>query len=142
MYNLLKITKFKSFFIFDGKFYEHCDVVAIDSPLGPTLGNVFIFHFENIWLEDFPPYFKPVTYRKFWDDRFLLFWSKYHVEKFKNHLNKRHENIKLALKIERNGLLSFLHIIFSRGHIKDKLKDFGRFEKQAAKVYEGTYFDI
>ena len=47
-YKLLKITMFESFFIFDGKFYEHCDGVAIGSPLEPTLVNVFMCHFENI----------------------------------------------------------------------------------------------
>ena len=36
----------------DGKFYEQCDGVAMGSPLGPTLANVFMCHFENIWLEN------------------------------------------------------------------------------------------
>ena len=37
---------FESFFILDGKFYEQCDGVAMCSPLGPTLANVFMCHFE------------------------------------------------------------------------------------------------
>ena len=41
-YSLLKITTFKSLFIADGKFYEQCDGVALGSPLGPTLVNVFM----------------------------------------------------------------------------------------------------
>ena len=32
-YNFLKITMFQSFFLFDRKFYEHCDGVAMASPL-------------------------------------------------------------------------------------------------------------
>ena len=36
-YSLLKITTFESFFIFDGKFYEQFDGVAMGFPLGPTL---------------------------------------------------------------------------------------------------------
>ena len=47
-YNLLKISKFESFFIFDGKFYEQCYGVAMGSSLGPTLANVFMPCFENI----------------------------------------------------------------------------------------------
>ena len=39
-YKLFTITMFESFFIFDGKFYEQCDGVAMGSPLGPTLANV------------------------------------------------------------------------------------------------------
>ena len=46
-YKLLKITMFKSFYIFHGKFYEQCDGVAIGSPLGPTLANFFMCHFET-----------------------------------------------------------------------------------------------
>ena len=47
-YKLLKITMSESFFIFDEKFYEQCDGVAMGSPLGPTLANVILCHFENI----------------------------------------------------------------------------------------------
>ena len=49
-YSLLKITMFESFFIFGGKFYVQCDGVAMGSHLGPTLANVFMRHFENMWL--------------------------------------------------------------------------------------------
>ena len=31
---------FELFFVFDGKFYEQCDRVAMGSPLGPLLANV------------------------------------------------------------------------------------------------------
>ena len=44
-YKLLKITMFESFFIFDRKFYEQSDGVAMGSP---TLANVLICRFENI----------------------------------------------------------------------------------------------
>ena len=45
---------FESFFIFDGKFYKQCDDVAMGSPLEPTLANIFMCHFENIWLGNYP----------------------------------------------------------------------------------------
>ena len=70
---------FGSFFIFDGKFYEKCDGVAMGSPLGPTLANIFMCHFENIYLENCPYHFKPIVYRCFVDDTFLLFRSQDHV---------------------------------------------------------------
>ena len=80
------------------------------SPLGPTLANVFMCYFENIWLENCPAHFKPIVYRRFVDDTFLLFRTKDHVEKFKNYLNKQHKNIKFTSEIEENGSLSFLDI--------------------------------
>ena len=45
---------FESFFIFDGKFYKQCDDVAMGSPSEPTLANIFMCHFENIWLGNYP----------------------------------------------------------------------------------------
>ena len=116
-YSLLKITMLKSFFIFDGKFYEQCDDVAMGSPLGPTLANVFLSHFENIWLENCPAHFKPIIYRRFVDDTFLRFRTKDHVEKFKN-LHKQHKNIKFTSEIEENGSLSFLDITITRENKK------------------------
>ena len=47
-YNLLKIIMFESIFIFDGKFYEQCDGVAMGSSLGLILSNAFMCDFENI----------------------------------------------------------------------------------------------
>ena len=104
---------FESFFIFDGKFYEQCDAVVMGSPVGRTLANVFMCHFENIWLENCPSHFKPIVYRRFVDDTFVLFRSKDHVEKFRNYLNKQHKNIKFTSEIEENGSLSFLDIKIS-----------------------------
>ena len=72
-YSLLKITMFESFFIFDGKFYEQCNGVAMGSPLGRRLTNVFMCHFENIWLENCPAHFKPILYKRFVHDTILFF---------------------------------------------------------------------
>ena len=52
------------------------------SPMGPTLANALMCHFENIWLGNFPAQFKPVVYRRYVDNTFLLFRSTEHVEKF------------------------------------------------------------
>ena len=64
-YKLLKITMFESFFVFDGKFYEQCNGIAMVFPLGPILANVFMCHFE----------IKPIVYGRFVDDKFLLFYQ-------------------------------------------------------------------
>ena len=87
---------FGSFFIFNVKLYEQCDGVAVGSLLGLTLANVLMCHFENIWLENCPSHFKPIVYRRFVDDGFLLFQSKDHIEKFGNYLSKQHKHIKFT----------------------------------------------
>ena len=109
---------FESFFIFDGKFYEQCDDLAMGSPVEHTLANVFMCHFENVWLENCLFHFKPIVYRRLFDDAFSLLRTKDRVEKFKNYLNKQHKNIKLTAEIEENGSLSFLDITVSRENNK------------------------
>ena len=94
----VKITIFESFFIFDGKLYEQRDGVAMGFPLVPTLANVFIYHFENIWLENFQSHFKPIFYRRLVDDKFSL--SRWKIRKC---LNTKHRNTKFTSKIEEHG---------------------------------------
>ena len=36
------MTMYVSFFIFDQKYYKQYDGVAMGSPLGPTLANIFL----------------------------------------------------------------------------------------------------
>ena len=63
------------------------DGVAMGSPLGPTFANIFLSYYEQIWLKKCPYEFKPVIYKRYVDDTFLLFWSKDHTEKFRGYLN-------------------------------------------------------
>ena len=72
----------ESLILFDQEFYKQHDGVAMGSPLGPTFDNVFLCYHEKIWLQNCPSQFKPVIYRRYVDDTFLLFHSKHHIEKF------------------------------------------------------------
>ena len=108
-YSLFKSTIFELLFIFDGKLYEQFDGVEM-SFLEPTLANVFMCHFESIWLENCPVHFQPIIDRRFIDDIFLLFLTKDHAERFKNYLNKQHKSIKFAFEIKENASPLFLDI--------------------------------
>ena len=88
------------------------------SPLGPTLANVFLCYHEKIWLQYCPSEFKPVIYRRYVDDTFLLFRSKYHIEKFRNYLNRQHKNIKFSSETENENSISFLDIKITRDNNK------------------------
>ena len=48
---LLEFATKKSFFLFNGKYYVQSDGVAMGSPLGPHLANIFLCHWEEIWLK-------------------------------------------------------------------------------------------
>ena len=41
-------------FLFYGDHYDQIDGVAMGSPLGPTLANLFMGHHEKNWLDQFP----------------------------------------------------------------------------------------
>ena len=84
-------------------------------PLGPTFANIFMCFYEQIWLDKCPTLFKPLFYRRYVDDSFLLFRDESHVSQFLNYLNSQHPNIKFTHEIEEDRKLSFLDVCVSRG---------------------------
>ena len=108
--NLLTVATKESFFMFNNKFYKQIDGVAMGSPLGPALANIFMCNFENKWLKDCPHSLKPVFYRRYIDDIFVLFSSLDQAEKFKKYLSSKHPNINFSLEKETEGRLSFLDV--------------------------------
>lgn len=80
VYNLLNLATKESFFMFDQNYYKQIDGVAMGSPLGPTLANIFLCYHEKVWLSQCPAQFKPLYYRRYVDDIFLLFKSKEHID--------------------------------------------------------------
>ena len=66
-------------------------------PTGTHMANVFMCHFENIWLGNCPTQFKPVVYRRYVDGTILLLSSIEHVEKFKKYLNKQHKKLFIVI---------------------------------------------
>ena len=75
------------------------------------------FH-EQKWLNNCPSSFKPLLYRRYVDDCFLLFRSSDHVPLFLDYLNQQHANITVTTEIERDGKLPFLDIDISRSDRK------------------------
>ena len=80
------------------------------SPLGPTLANIFLCKHEENWLDNCPHSFKPLFYRRYVDDTFLIFKEPQHIELFLHHLNSQHPNIKFTSEVENNKSISFLDI--------------------------------
>ena len=87
------------------------------SPLGPTLANVFLCHWEEIWLAKCPDKFKPVYYKRYMDDTFLLFSSKDHGKAFFRYLNSRHKNMSFTDNYEKDNKLEFLDVEVFREEI-------------------------
>ena len=77
------------------------------SPLGPTLANIFLCYWEEIWIQKCPKQFRPVYYNRYMDDTFLLFSSEKHVKKFYSYLNSRHPNMTFTYETEQEDSLAF-----------------------------------
>ena len=105
---MLTVTMTESFILFDNEYYREHYGVKMGSPLGPTFANIFLCVHEIFWLEKCPPEFRPVIYKRYIHDTFLLFQNINQIEKFKYYLNLQHANIKFTSEIEMNNSLSFL----------------------------------
>ena len=115
--NLLTVATEESFFMFNNKFYKQIDGAVVGSPLGPALANIFMSSFENKCLKDCPHSLKPVFYRRYVNDIFVLFSSLDQVEKFKKYLSSKYPNVKVLLEQESDGRLSLspINIFHKKG---------------------------
>ena len=111
---LLTLATKSSVFVFNGVYYSQIDGVAMGSPLGPTLANLFLAYHEENWLNDCPIQFKPTYYRRYVDDIFLMFQERSHVKKFLRYMNSRHTNMNFTVEEEVDNSLPFLDIKITR----------------------------
>ena len=62
---LLELAVKDSIFVFNNCYYKQTDGVAMGSPLGPALANIFMSHLEKAFLRDCPQHFKPTYYKRY-----------------------------------------------------------------------------
>ena len=72
------------------------------------LANIFKNHYEKLWLGNCPEEFKPVYYRRYVDDTFMLFRYRNHISKFHDYINSKHRDVKFTYEVEINAKLGFL----------------------------------
>ena len=107
---LLELSVRDVLFFFNNVLYSQINGVGLGNPLGPTLANAFLGHHEIKWLDNCPSDFKPIFYRRYVDDTFILFRVPSHVSKFLDYLNSQHSCIKFTIDIEDNNRLNFLDV--------------------------------
>ena len=110
MFDMLSLIFKKSIILRGNKHYSQIDRAVMGSPLGPTMANIFICYHESNCLKDWQQDFKPVYYKRYVDDIFVLFNKQKHVQLFLECISKKHENIKFSIETEINGSLSFLDV--------------------------------
>ena len=112
---LLKKATTEIEFSFDNKIYRQIDGVAMGSPLGPILANIFVGHCKSaIKSNDWPK-----LYDRFVDDTFAIFQDKAKADCFFNKLNSIHPALHFTAEGESNGELPFMDVLVKR--ISDRL---------------------
>ena len=134
--SLLNLAVKDAFFLFNGKYYIQLDGVAMGSPLGPSLANVFLCHWEEIWLKICPEQFSPQYYNRFMDDTFLLFSKEDHVKIFLRYIDSRHKSMSFTHEVESNNSLAFLDVLVTR---KDNLLVTSLYRKP---TFSGLYMNF
>ena len=109
--NILFATS-KTHFIFNSKFYNQIDGVAMASPLAPVLANIFMGFHESKWLNEYNLN-KPKFYLRYVDDILAAFDNEHDSLNFLNFLNNRHLNIKFTIEKQNNHSIAFLDVFIS-----------------------------
>ena len=85
--------------------------VAMGSPLGPVLANIFMVELESVLVSKLNDHVK--NWRRFVDDTFV-YVKRGSIEYALSVLNLFHDNIKFTYEQETNNRLPFLDVLFIR----------------------------
>ena len=85
--------------------------VAMGSPLGPALANIFVGYQEA---KPFNIAKRPLVYFRYVDDTFAIFNNKEDCSTFLTHLNSLHPSLLFTYKKESNYSLPFLDMLVER----------------------------
>ena len=105
--DLLKAATVNQLFLFNGILYEQIDGVAMGSPLGPLLANVFMCSIEERLEREGKI---PAYYRRYVDDTLTVLPNKTVAYEFLATLNDCHASINFTMETETNCMLPFLGV--------------------------------
>ena len=115
---LILLCTTESSFMFEQDYFKQTDGVAMGSPLGPVLANIFMSTFEErLFNTQIPHNFGLKFWCRYVDDIFAIFDNKPDLADTTSELNKLHSNITFTNESEKDGKIHFLDvdICFSDG---------------------------
>ena len=90
--------------------YKQTDWVAMGSPLGPALANIFFGYDEKLFSQTQ----KPPTYFRYVDDTFAIFDHEAEADEFLTKLNCLHPSLGFTFEKEKEKCLPFLDVYVER----------------------------
>ena len=104
---LLEVATTNQLFQFDGQLYEQTDGVAMGSPLGPLMANVFMCHLEDKLARDG---MVPSLYRRYVDDTLARMPNTDAASDFLATLNGLHPSLKFTMELPSENTIPFIGI--------------------------------
>ena len=103
--DLLRASTKDQLFQFNGQLYEQTDGVAMGSPLGPLLANVFMGYIEETLEREGK---MPSFYKRYVDDTLTIMPDLTSATTFLQVLNNCHPSVNFTMETEKDRLLPFL----------------------------------
>ena len=98
-------------FIFNSRFYNQIDGVAMGCPLAPVLTNIFMDFHKSKCLKEYNN--KTKFYLGYVDDILAAFDNEEDSVNFPDFLNNKHPNIKFTIEKQINHSIAFLDVFIS-----------------------------
>ena len=114
---LLHLCTKEVLFSFNGNLYQQIDGIAMGSPLGSIIANIFMCQLENILMPTLNKFMTP--WKRYVDDTFA-FADPAKINNILEILNSYHPNIQFTYEIETNKQLPFLDVLLKRENSKIK----------------------
>ena len=97
--------------MFNDEIYIQSDGVAMGSPLGPLLANIFMTSLEEEVIPKLTPYL--YNWKRYVDDTHAYVNSE-KVDFILTKLNSYHPNIQFTFELEKNKQITFLDVLVKR----------------------------
>ena len=98
------------YLIFNNLLYKQFEGVAMGSLLGPSIASAFLDYHEQNLLDSYPLEYKPLYFRQYVYDIFILLKSSDYLKRFQIYLSSCHVNMSLIIEIGQNNKITFLDV--------------------------------